>query len=258
MSTRYLVLLSLAITVIVAVSIRFLDPERLSAFGQIVSGGGSLLAVLWFSAGLRYQSKQIEEQRTQFKIQFDHLLETSRRDALLVAKGILDRAEEKALTQCGNINSTHEILMEYTKSTALKTLLESTDPHQVATAFTQWIKPEGVALVLMGGIKSAAEVYLRSVGTPGIDYTKSPEDFYFIFSSHFATQPFFNSVAGTAYLLSEFMVRFQPARNTATIAYFVAQSKVLDEKVIKMDTLRADIAKHVAEGYPLPEIAKDF
>jgi len=112
--------------------------------------------------------------------------------------------------------------------------------------------------MLLNGIKSAAEVYLRSVGATDIDYSQSPEDFYFIYSPRFATQPFFNTLAGTATLLSEFMVHLAPGRHAAQIAFFAANAKAISSEIIKMDMLRSDIAKHVADGHQLPAIAKDL
>jgi len=45
MATRLLVALTLVVAVVVGVSIRFLDPERLAALGGILSGAGSLLEI---------------------------------------------------------------------------------------------------------------------------------------------------------------------------------------------------------------------
>lgn len=258
MPTRILIGLTVVVALAVGLSVRMLDPERLSALGSILSGAGGLLAVIWFSASLRYQSKQLEEQGRQFAAQFHHLQETSRRDALLLAKGILDKAEEKAIAHHGVISTVNELVTEYTNFVELKPILESTNAQEVLRAHQSWMKKEGAALTLLTGIKSAAEVYLRSVGAIDIDYSKSPEDFYFIYSPRFASQPFFNGLAGTAMMLSEFMVRLAPGRNAALIAYFAANAKAISTEIIKMDKLRADMTKHVADGYPLPAIAKDL
>jgi hypothetical protein len=258
MSIRILVAITIAIAAALAAAIKLLDPERLSALGSIVSGGGSLLAVLWFSAGLRYQANQLEEQRKQFTTQFHYLQESSRRDALLMAKGILEKAEERAIAFNGKISSVGEILTEFTQFGDLKPILESTNPSEVLRAHALWIRKEGPASMLMQGIKSAAEVYLRSVSTPGIDYTKPADEFYMIYSPHFDSLPFFESLAGVATMLSEFMVRLSPGRNAATIAFLAATSKSLTPEIVKMDKLRADIVKHVANGYPLPAIAREL
>ena len=258
MSTRILVAISIAIALTIAAAVGFLDDDRLSALGSIVSGGGSLLAVLWFSAGLRYQANQLAEQRKQFTAQFHQMQESSRRDALLVAKGILEKAEERAIDFSGNISSVGEILTEFAKLEGLKPILESTKPSEVLEAHAVWMKREGSALMLLQGIKSAAEVYLRSIGTPDIDYSKPADEFYMIYSPHFASLPFFESFAGSANLLSEFMFRLSPGRQAATIAFLAATSKSFSPEIIKMEKLREDIAKHVANGYHVPAIAREL
>ncbi len=256
---RILVGLSVVLAICVGVAIRMLGPERLSALGSILAGAGSLLAVLWFSAGLRYQSKQLEEQRAQFAAQFHYLQESSRRDALLLAKGVLDKAEEKAIAHHGSISSINELSTEYMRSMEyFKPILESTNPREVIEACEKWLKREGAALTLLSGIKSAAEIYLRSIGVTDIDYSKSPEDFYFVYNSWFATQPFFNAFSGTAMLLSEFMVRLSPGRKAAVVAFFAANSKVVGTEVIRMEKLQTDIADLAASGHPVPAIASDL
>ena len=257
MPIRILVGLTVAVTIGVALLIWLLDHGPLSALGSILSGAAGLLAVIWFSASLRYQSTQLEEQRKQFTTQFRHLQETSRRDALLLVKDILVKVEEKTIAHHGSISSINELFAEYTNLKELKPILESTNAQEVLHAYQIWMKKEGAALILLSGIKSAAEVYLRSVDVTDIDYSKSPEDFYFIYSPRFESQPFFNSLAGTATLLSEFMVRLAPGRKAAQIAFFAAMTKAMSANIVKMDKLRADMAKHVADGYSLPAIAKD-
>lgn len=255
MTTRLLVLLSVLIATLCSTAVFMMDDGRLSAVGSMVAGGGSVLAVLWFSAGLRYQSRQLEEQRKQFSAQFQHLEHASRREALLFAKEILEKAEREAIAQAG-VTSINELATLYWDFGELGPILKSNDPDVVLQTFRDWMKKEGPALILLNGIKSAAEVYLRSEGANGVDYTKAPEDFYFIYRDRFSNLPFFNALSGTATWLCEVMVRLAPGRNAAMIAFIAAGSKIGGAKIIKMDKLREDIAKHIAQGYPLPEIAK--
>lgn len=257
MPIRYLVALSVAVGIFVAATIAVLTPEKLSALGSIVAGGGSLLAVLWFSAGLRYQARQLEEQRKQFDAQFRHLQEASRRDSLLIAKDILEKAEQQAIAQHGNIRQISDLLAQYTDFRELKPILESTSPSEVMDAYRSWMQKEGTALQLLSGIKSAAEIYMRSVGTTGVDYSKPPEEFYYIYSVHFSSQPFFHSLSGTAYLLSEFMIQLGPGRRAAHLAFLAASAKAFSPSIIKMDKFRTDLAAHIERGHAVPAIARD-
>jgi hypothetical protein len=254
---RILVLLSALIFAVMVAAMISLNVNDLSGYGSIVQAGGSLLAVVWFSAGLWYQAKQLQEQREQFSAQFKHLQHASRRDALLAAKSILDECEKRAIATAA-ISSIDELAPRYMNFVELKPILESTNPEEVTRAYQAWLKKEGAALILLRGIKSAAEVYLQSAGVDGIDYTKNPEDFVFIFGPRFFHLPYFDAFHGSAHMLTEFMVRMEPARNAAQIAFFAASAKTVAKTFIKMDKIRQDIAAHVAKGYPLPEIAKDF
>ncbi len=254
---RILILLTVLVFVAVTAAMFTLNTNDLSGYGSIAQAGGSVLAVVWFSAGLWYQAKQLQEQREQFAAQFMHLQESSRRDALQTARNILDDCEQRAIAQAG-ISSSGELVTFYMNFAELKPILESTNAEEVMRAYQLWMKKEGAALILLTGIKSAAEVYLRSTGVDGIDYTKKPEEFVYIYGPLFFDQPFFGKFYGTAQLLCEFMVRMEPGRSAAQIAFFAARGKSFGERFLKMDKVRGDIQAHVAKGHPLPEIAKDF
>lgn len=258
MPIRVLTGLTLALLVAAGLTIGLLDPERLSALGGILSGVGSILAVIWFSAGLSYQARQLREQQQQFSTQFEFLRESSRRDALLLAQGILEKAEFRALANFESGTTVSDLTARCLALVELKPILESTDPKVVLDACQTYIKKEGAAIALLQGIKSAAEVYLRSIGVSNVDYSKAPEDFYFVYSSRFANEAFFNTVSGIATVLSEVMIRLKPARDAALIAFAAATVKTIGRDVVKLDRLKEDIHKHVAAGYALPAVAKDI
>jgi hypothetical protein len=255
MPKKILYLLTALLIVPISICVYFLDPERLSALGSIVAAGGSLLAVIWFSASLSYQAKQLEEQRQQFAVQFQFLRETTRREALVVAQDILQTAEKSAIEKNGSIASIIQLPIHYMNCVEMKPLLQSIDSDEVLSAFEEWIKKEAAAVCLLQGIKSAAEVYLNSVDVKNIDYTKPVDEFYMIYSPHFSSLPYFQNLASTANLLSEFMVTLGPARAAAKIAFYAASYKSAGS-IIKIDRVRADIEKHTANNFPLPKIAE--
>ena len=187
---RILILLTiLVVEAVLAAKVNF-NADELSGYGSILSAGASLLAVIWFSAGLWYQARQLNEQRTQFLAEFRQLQESNRRDSLLTAKRVLDAAEERAIAQHGGISSCSELIAHYLDFAELKPMLESDNPEVVLAAFKSWMKKEGAATALIRGIKSAAEVYLRSIGASDIDYHKKPEEFVFIYGPRFGSSPF--------------------------------------------------------------------
>lgn len=259
MSNKWLPISLSAIVLIAMGALGFMaNSTQLSAYGTLLGAAGSILAVIWFTSSLWYQAQQLREQRGQFLAQFHHLRESTRRGALLTAKNILDAAESRAISHHGGITSTSELTTEYMNFSALKPILESRDPEVVLTFFQEWMKTEGAAMALLKGIKSAAEVYLNSIGIEDVDYAKCPEEFVFIYGPHFMDKPFFDVYQGTANLLAQFMFRLQPGRKSAEIAFFAATAKSAGGQVVRVDKVREDIDKHRENGYSVPAIAEDL
>ncbi len=237
-------------------SIIFLNDARLSSLGTIVGAAGSLLAVIWFSGSLWYQAQQLKEQRTQFLEQFKQLREDGRRNALLLARDILNAAEARALAMNSAIGSLSDLFPLYIRFAEFKDIMESDDPNAVESAVRSWLKREGPAIALMKGIKSAAEVYFLAVGKEDVDHSKEAEEFVYIYGSQLWSLPFFEAFQIPATMLAEIMMRIQPGRKSVPIASLAAMARLGNEKFLKMDSIRADIKAHVAKGYPLPKIAE--
>lgn len=260
---RLLSLASILVFALVAFALKTYSPSDLSGYGGIISAGGSLLAVTWFSAGLWYQSQQLNEQRTQlneqriqFLAEFKHLQNENHRESLQLAKTILETSEQRALSQLDGVSSVSDLLAHYMNFHELKPILESDDADVVLKAFKAWSKKETAAMILLRGIKSAAEVHLKSADVQGIDYSLSPEDFVFIHGVRFWKLPFFDAYEGPATMLSNFMVNLEPGRKAAQIAFMAATGKTFGTKILHMDKVREDIQKHTARGYDLPKIAE--
>ena len=255
-SKRLLILLSSLVVTATGAAMYRLSDVQLSSYGSIVAGAGSLLAVIWFTGSLWYQSQQLLEQRTQFLAEFKQLREDGRRNALLLARDILITAESRALAINPKISSLSELPTLYLTFVELKDMLESNDPDVVQAASQGWMKKEGPASILMRGLKSAAEVYFVALGKEGIDYSKEPEDFVLVYGPELRSLPFFEAYQAPARILAEFMFRLEPARKAVLIAALAAVAKGGGSKFLKMDTIRKDIEAHVAKGYPLPKIAE--
>jgi hypothetical protein len=262
-TVRILIVLTVVVMAATGITIASFGPNELSGYGSIVGAAGSLLAVIWFSASLWFQGVQLREQRTQLREQreqftreFSHLQETSRREAILMAKGILDAAEQQAVRQHGGINSISELPSLYLHFTEFKSIMESDDPSVVTESVNAWMKKEGAALALMKGIKSAAEVYFRAVGISEVDYSKKPEEFVYVYGPRFWGVPFFSSLEGTATMLADFMIRLEPGREAALIAFFAATAQGVGKNILKMDKVMESLRKHREKNYPVPKIAE--
>lgn len=253
---RILILLSVLVAAVTASAIYHLDNTRLSSVGSLLAASGSFLAVIWFTGSLWYQSQQLKEQRTHFLAEFKQLREDGRRNALLLARDILNAAEANALSLNNELMSLSDIFPRYMTFVELKDILESEDPIVVQEAIKNWVKKEGPALELMKGLKSAAQVYFLAVGKDDVDYSKEPDEFIVVYGPLLWSLPFFEAFQAPATILGEVMVRLKPGRKAVLIASYGVMAKTGSTKLLKIDAIREDIRKHVEKGYPLPKIAE--
>lgn len=251
-----LILLSVLVALATGEAIYRLSDAQLSSYGSVFAAAASLLAVIWFTGSLWYQSQQLREQRTQFLAEFKHLHEEGRRNALLLVRDILSTAESKALAANPKIHSLSELTPLYIHVGDLKGILQSDDLNVVNAAIESWMRKEGPAMILMRGIKSAAQVYFLAIGNEDVDYSKEPEEFVFIYGPQLWPLPFFDAFQAPAVPLAEMMVRLGPDRKAVIVASQAVMVKLMGEKVMKMDLIREEIKKHVAKGYALPKIAQ--
>ncbi|EJG1710832.1 hypothetical protein CDB79_RS09510 [Vibrio parahaemolyticus] len=252
---KVLIGLTLAVFVLTVVMIFTIDASSLSAYGSILAACGSFTAVIWFTGSLKYQAKQLEEQRIQFQKQFLKSHEDGRRNALLLAKDILLKTEEKALAANKELNSIAEIFPNYVNFGELKDIYESKDHLVVQDALTSWNKKEGPACAIMQGIKSAAQVYFLAIGKDDIDYTKEPEEFVFVYGSHLWELPFFSDFTSCAKPLSEYMIKIQPGRQGAIFAIYGLMANTASPDFLKLDEIREDMKNFESKGRVLPQIA---
>lgn len=250
--------MSLSVLVVLATgaAVYYFSDAQLSSYGSIVAAAGSLLAVIWFTGSLWYQSQQLNEQRTQFLAEFRHLREEGRRNALLLVRDILNTAESRALATNPEIHSLSELPALYINFVEFKDIVESDNPKVVQTAIYGWLKKEGPAVILMKGLKNAAQMYFLAIGKEDVDYSKEPEEFVFIYGPQLWTVPFFEAFQAPATMLAEFMVLLEPGRKAVTIATMAVMVKLGGERLMKMDSIRESIRVHVAKGYALPKIAE--
>lgn len=255
---RLLIILSiLVIGLAIAASIYF-PIEYFSALGSLFGAAAGILAVIWFSASLYYQSQQIKEQRQQFLENFKQIREDNRRNSLVLVKDILARAEERALKSNPSLKSINDLMAQYITVIEWPDILKSKDPHIVIEAGKNWLTvKENPAVFLIRGIKSAAEIYFRSIDNNNIDYTLEPELFVAAYGSTLWKVPYFAEYQSIASWISEWMVRMEPGRKSIQLAYQVALLKDNPE-LWKKDKIIEDIERHKKAGYPMPAIAEDL
>jgi len=190
--------------------------------------------------------------------EFKQLKEDARRSALALSKDILREAEEKALKQNPSLNSINDLTTVYLHLSDLKIVCESTDPAEVQDALQGWLQKEGPAILLMRGIKSAAETYFRAIGRDDVDYSKEPEEFVLIHGPCLWKLPYFEAYHYVATVLSQYMIKLRPGRKAAELAATVLLLKTLPEKVVKKDEILQDIERYRKADMPLPAIAENL
>lgn len=252
-----LIFITIAIVITILLILIFVNDTKASTIGSVVGGFCSLLAFIWFFAALRSQSSQLENQKDQFLAEFQTLREGSRRDALIFARDVMKEAERKALNQNPKIKATTDLLTNYMDFSSLKVITESSNPHEVLEYFQTWMNTEGPAITMIKGIKSASEIYFRAIGLTDIDYSKEPEDFVYTYSPHFEKLPYFDTYYASIHMLTSFMVKLQPGRKAALLAWEVASAKT-NPKWMKVEKIREEIKTRIDSGLFIPKIAEDF
>ena len=262
---RLLFLLSVFTFVALALAIGILvwfPTESSSAIGTVIGAFAGILAVIWFSASLYYQSQQLKEQKVQFLENFKQLREDNRRSSLVVVRDLLSRAEERALKSNPALRSINDLMTLYMDFSEWPTILQSTDPALVIEAGKKWVvTKETPAVIMMRGIKNAAETYFRATGNENVDCSMEPELFVFTYGPTLWKLPFFDEYGSITGMLPEVMVQLTPSRASIILAYWVAalkQSASEGTNMFRKDKIMEDIKKHKEAGYPMPEIAKDL
>ena len=257
LNKRLLILLSIMVILLAVYAMTSLSPSDYSAVGSLFGAVGGILAVIWFSASLYYQSLQLTEQRHQFLEEFKWLREDARRNALSLSKDILREAEERALRCNQELRSINDLTAYYLNCSDLAIALNSKDPIEVIEAVKRWIKREGPAIFLLRGIKQASEIYFNSIGTTDIDFSKEPEEFVYIYGPRLWKLPYFEPYQSVTTMLCEIMITLQPGRKMVVLASSVALMKS-SPNLMKEDMILEQIKKIRQEGKHLPAIAEDL
>ncbi len=247
--------ITMAISVYVAVAI---PAEKYSSIVSLVSSTASILAVIWFTSTLIYQSRQLSEQRLQFSLIFDQTRRDAQRNALIVADGILRDAENSALSQNTALKTLADIIPLYVDWKEMAVMLKSSDALEVVEAGKEWLQREGPAVTMMKGIQTAVKVYAEATSDMSYDFTKDADEFVYIYGPRIWQLPYFQRYQGIAQILTEFMIRITPGRKSALLAYTIAIGLSTSEKILNKKKLREDIEALKKQNYPVPEICKGF
>lgn len=249
--------LTIIVVLLAVLLLVWVSPSQYSAIGSLFAAVGGIVAVIWFYESLQHQSVQLREQREEFLKEFTQLREQNRRSALTFCRDILTDAEEKALRVNDKFTSVSGILSSFqTWSANARVAVESRDPEEVLRAVETSAKWETPAVFLVDGIKQAGEIYFRSIGNDGIDYSADPEIFVLAYESWLCKLPYFGVYYARAHVLCHAMAKAKRIREATKLALWVAMMKNTPN-LMKEDEIREDIRRFKEKGWTLPAIAED-
>lgn len=200
-----LTILILALTI---VSVCLLSAEKVSQYGSVFAATGSFIAVIWFYNSLQLQSAQLEEQRKQFQMEFANIRLEGKRNALLIAKDILNNMDIKvseSLKGIGTIENLPNLFLTNILRD-IKPIIESDNPNVVLENINQCTKILGPARQFLLSIKEACTIILENEGIQVASSDSQPEWFVKTYYDLIKGRPFVSKYLPTAILLSDYMI----------------------------------------------------
>ena len=256
MTVRELSLLSVLIILIPVAIFSYSDGAGIGDLGSLMGAFSGILAVIWFYRGLRLQSIQIEEQRTQFSTSYY----LQHQDSLL---NFLDKASEriekrhKELIEALGIPDSSHVFSAYLKGmNYYKEALKSTDPHVVLEQTRLWMEIENPCIIFMSSVKDVIILHHKRLGLEEKNEDEDLVDYVYINSSYLFKQPFMAAYENTVRILSEQMMLLSNGRKAMILARKAAMALVAPEGIMKKDKIIEDIEKHNEASLPLPKICE--
>lgn len=254
--------LTIAIFFIAIISIilfytKIINIDELSAFGSIFAAAGSLIAIVWFYNSLRQQSIQLNEQRTQFQLEFNNLRLEGKRSVIATAKTILDDMEDKvniSLKDFGKLEDLPTLFL--TKFfPLLKPITESKDPEEVLEAIKECSLILGPARTFLGLMKDAGILFLENDGVAVIDDDNQPEWFIITYQKHLENKSIISRYLPIATILSNIMVKVK-----LRIIFIASETALalMEPTYMKEDEILNDVLEYKEKNNYLPKIAEEW
>lgn len=256
-------ILSFLVLLLAIVGIVFLPSNSIESYGSMLSAAGSFIAVIWFYNGLKLQSKQIEKQEEQikkqseqFQLEFNKLKLESKRNALLVAKDILNDMEPRVTAKLGSeIENLPNLFLNFLQH--LKPITESTDPEIVLNAVNLISKVLVPARIFLYAIREAGMCILENEGLTFKDpkaISGMPE--YYIIANYEKLQytPFISRHINTAKILSDLMSSID--LEVVTLAGLAALELKNQQSLITNEAIESMRKYNDKKTKPIPIIEK--
>lgn len=250
-------LLTILVILIPIPCIRYISAQTLLQYSDIYSTVVAFLAFIWFYRSLYLQRIQLNEQREQFKLEFQQIKVANKRENISLAKDILKEAEEDVKRQLKDLNlgidENHLMRLFMEALRIAKNILENENEKLVASEglkFYEYLSP--IKTILLG-VMQAGKIVLEIEGENDSNIT--PEEFISKYKEKLNVFPFFNKYIKHISLLDDFMLKIKfDIVELATLSAGYIQNPILFNKN-KIDLLLKNVSKQ--EQF-LPKITQKY
>lgn len=239
-----------------------IDGRSASEFATYVAGFAGALAFLWLTAGYKLQANELALQRQELQLQrlatqqqAKELSNSARLASLSQIHNLVQEAEAEISKSELNLKMT-ELPTRYMSGIKYwKVLEESSRPHEVINAASDWLPIEGLARNYIRRIAAAMILYIEHHHPDHpIDRSKSEEEFVYLYNSWVTKAPYLSHHIGLAALLAQFMVMLKPGSDRALLAMTVAHAKSVGAEMFNSKELEEMRDKVLARSDTLPAI----
>lgn len=227
--------------------------------GGFIGGVAGALAFLWLIAAFKVQSEELALQRNELRLQ--------RQSIAIQAAEMRKMAHFGALAQVASMvasavqavkdagNDLSKLPTEILPTEDWRTVFHSHSADDVLKASQRCLVSHGVARRFLDTLTAAATLYLQQVeGAP--QQAGPAELLWTIDGDRLGKVPYVSQYAGTARLISEFMLRIERGYEVIELAMHVALGEILGEDVLKTDPVIALRTKVEGYGVQLPPIVR--
>lgn len=257
-------LLTFTIILLSFLVVAFVDTDKMSAIGAVFGAAGGFVAVIWFYNGLELQSvqiqeqqKQLTEQRAQFQLEFNNIKLEAKRNALLVAREILNDMENRvqiSLDGIGTINNLHVLFLNGLLS-HINTITSSERPKIVLDEIKEFAKVLGPARTFLYSFREAATIILENENIAITNSKDEPEWFVIGYEKYLQNRPFISRFLPVARLLS--MVMTPVKLEIISIASFAAMG-LLNPNLIEDEAIQDMVNFRNKDAKATPKIVEKY
>lgn len=251
-------LLTILVILIPIALIKIYPLQTILQYGEIYSTVVAFIAFIWFYQSLYLQRIQLQEQREQFKLEFQKMTEANKRENISLAKDILKEAEEDVRIQLEELNlgiDERHLMNIFVKALVLsRNILESENENFVSAEGLNFFKYLRPIKTLLFGIMQAGKIVLENEQEKSIP-EMTPEEFVVKYRDKLNSYPFFSRHIQNITLLDDFMlnVKFDVVELATLTAEYIQNPTIFHKD--NLDLLLEKIRKRENS---LPKITQKY